>query len=176
MCRITREWMNDPDIKARHDQFLKELDEMLPALQPADLVITGPHLQALPQSALLPDVVVVTWPTWNQIRLEQLQPGAAVIVAPFNDGRLIVRPYVDIDTITDQLAGPIAIAGNINPSVPVEAAPLIGGIPGTYAPMTTTGTRWSGSLTMSTGTGVQVRARVVGQSLNYHDSAPFDVI
>jgi hypothetical protein len=148
---------------------------MLEALGPADMVLTGPHLEAVAQVELRPDTVVVTWPTWHQLRLDQLRPGAAVTVAPFNEGRAIVRPYVDIDPVGDQAPGAVAVTGGIDPSAPVEAAPLIAGVPGTYTPMTTTGTRWSGNVTMDPGGAVQVRVRVVGQALNWHDSEPFTV-
>lgn len=83
--------------------------------------------------------------------------------------------YVGIDAIGDQEAGPVPVAGDIAPSTAVEAAPLIGGVPGGFVAMTTSGERWSGSVTMAAGVGVAVRVQVAGQSFNHHDSAPFNV-
>ena len=84
--------------------------------------------------------------------------------------------YVDIDEIADQAAGAVDLAGNIRPTAAVEAASLIDGVEGTFAPMTTTGERWEGALTLAAGSGVQVRARVVGQPFNHHDSNAFTVV
>src|SRR6185437_3458435 len=78
--------------------------------------------------------------------------------------------YVGIDPIADQVAGAVPIAGGVTPSAAVEAAPLIDGRAapdgeaGAFVVMTTSGERWSGSLTLAAGSGVVVRARVVGQS------------
>ena len=83
--------------------------------------------------------------------------------------------YVGIDPIADQATGAVPIAGDISPSAAVEAAPLIDGAAGAFTAMSTDGERWSGSLTLAAGSGVVVRARVVGQSFNHHDSNPFTV-
>jgi hypothetical protein len=85
---------------------------------------------------------------------------------------------VTIATVSSpQAAGPIAISGTASPAVSaVEAAPLIGGVPGAFVPMTPgAGTAWSGNVTMATGTPVQIRARAVEEPGQFADSNQFTV-
>jgi hypothetical protein len=85
---------------------------------------------------------------------------------------------VTIATVSSpQPAGPIAISGTATPSgSAVEAAPLIGGIPGTFIAMTAgSGTAWSGNVAMAAGTPVQIRARAVEEPAQFADSNVFTV-
>jgi hypothetical protein len=85
---------------------------------------------------------------------------------------------VTIATVSSpQPAGPIAISGTATPNgSAVEAAPLIAGVPGAFVPMTPgVGSAWSGSVTMASGTPVQIRARAVEEPLQIADSNVFTV-
>jgi hypothetical protein len=101
----------------------------------------------------------------NPTRVQWLDMSAASLIV------------VTINAITSpQVAGAVAITGTVTPAGSlVEAAPLIGGVPGTFVPMTVTAGTWSGSVTMVSGTGVQIRARATEEPAQLANSNVFNV-
>jgi hypothetical protein len=83
---------------------------------------------------------------------------------------------VSINNISSpQTAGPVAVSGLCTANAPVSCAPVVGGVPGAFTPMTTTGTSWSGSVTMAAGASVQIQARLTNATFVISNSNTFAV-
>lgn len=83
---------------------------------------------------------------------------------------------VTINPITSpQAVGAVAVSGICSANQAVQCAPLIGGVPGAFVPMTTTGTTWSGSVTMAVGASVQIQARLSNATFVFNNSNTFAV-
>jgi hypothetical protein len=81
-----------------------------------------------------------------------------------------------VGAVVNHAAGAVPVSGTVSPAnTPVSCAPLIAGVPGTFVAMTVTGGTWSGTVTMVTGTAVQIRARITGQTFVSADSNTFNV-
>jgi hypothetical protein len=73
-----------------------------------------------------------------------------------------------------QAAGPVPVNGTVNPNQPVQCAQVIAGVPGSFTPVTVTGTTWTGNVTCSVGSR-QIRVRLTNLNSVFADSNTFTV-
>ena len=82
---------------------------------------------------------------------------------------------ITINNIGATQTSPVPVSGLTTSGTQLQAASNVNGVIGGFTALTTTGTSFSGSVTMAPGTNLRIRVRVASATYNYVDSNPFTV-